>query len=180
VGLYDKTFQTGGSGPTNTFLDLGGDVEYQWNSKPHFVTLRSAFIWENQGLSTAKAAGAAAHGYDDLHTLQVWASYHYYNRAGVTLSLFDIDGRRDPLLYAPDAVGGSRNGKPETVGQFVQLDLLPFSQWFHQLWPALPMTQFAVQYTFYERFNGARHNYDGFGRSASDNNTLYLLAWTPW
>ncbi len=180
VGLYDKVFQTGGSGPTNSFLDLGGDVQYQWNSKPHFVTFRSAFIWENQGLSAGKAAGAATHGYDDLHTLQVWASYHYYNLAGVTFSLFDIDGRRDALLYAPGEVGGSRNGKPETVGQFVQFDLMPFSQWFHQLWPALPMTQFALQYTFYERFNGARHNYDGFGRGTSDNNTLYLLAWTPW
>ncbi len=180
VGLYDKAFQTGGSGPTNSFLDLGGDVQYQWNSKPHFVTFRSAFIWENQGLSAAKAAKAAMHGFDDLRTLQVWASYHYYNLAGVTFSLFDIDGRRDPLLYAPGAIGGSRNGSPASVGQFVQLDLLPFSRWFHQYWPALPMTQFAVQYTFYERFNGARHNYDGFGRSASDNDTLYLLAWTPW
>jgi hypothetical protein len=29
----------------------------------------------------------------------------------------------------------------------------------------------------YDRFNGAGHNYDGFGRNASDNNTLFLLAW---
>jgi len=42
------------------------------------------------------------------------------------------------------------------------------------------MTQFAIQYTFYGMFNGARRNYDGSGRHASDNNTLYLLAWTPW
>jgi hypothetical protein len=180
VGLYDKAFQTGGSGPTNSFLDLGTDAQYQWNSRPHFVSLRSAFIWENQGLSAAKAAGAAQHGYVDLYTLQLWASYHYYDLAGVTVSLFDINGRRDPLLYAPAPVSGSRNGRPTTIGQFVELDLMPFTRWFHQRWPALPMTQFAVQYTFYERFNGARRNYDGSGRSASDNNTLYLLAWTPW
>jgi hypothetical protein len=29
----------------------------------------------------------------------------------------------------------------------------------------------------YTKFNGARNNYDGSGRNASDNNTLYLLAW---
>jgi hypothetical protein len=112
--------------------------------------------------------------------VQFWTSYRYYNLAGVTFSLFDVEGRRDPLLYGPGAVSGSRNGDPSSIGQFVQLELLPFSRWFHQRWPALPMTQFALQYTFYERFNGARHNYDGSGRNASDNNTLYLLAWTPW
>jgi len=39
---------------------------------------------------------------------------------------------------------------------------------------------FLAQYTMYSTFNGASSNYDGYGRSASDNNTLYLLVWTPW
>jgi len=34
-----------------------------------------------------------------------------------------------------------------------------------------------VQYTLYDRFNGGKDNYDGAGRRASGNNTLYLLAW---
>jgi hypothetical protein len=34
-----------------------------------------------------------------------------------------------------------------------------------------------LQYTGYRKFNGVRRNYDGFGRDATDNNTLYLLAW---
>jgi len=34
-----------------------------------------------------------------------------------------------------------------------------------------------VQYTIYTLFNGASHNYDGFGRNASDNNALFLTAW---
>ena len=34
-----------------------------------------------------------------------------------------------------------------------------------------------LQYTIYTRFNGGTHNYDGFGRNASDNNTLFLYAW---
>jgi hypothetical protein len=29
----------------------------------------------------------------------------------------------------------------------------------------------------YQKFNGAETNYDGYGRNASDNNTLYLLIW---
>jgi len=74
----------------------------------------------------------------------------------------------------------SRNGKPDSWGAFVQLNFLPFSRWLNLSLPVLPMTQFAVQYTAYGKFNGARANYDGFGRRASDNNTLYLLVWTPW
>jgi hypothetical protein len=31
--------------------------------------------------------------------------------------------------------------------------------------------------TVYDKFNGARLNYDGFGRDDSDNNTLYFLVW---
>lgn len=42
------------------------------------------------------------------------------------------------------------------------------------------MTQFAIQYTMYSTFNGASSNYDGFGRSASANDTLSVLVWTPW
>jgi len=38
-------------------------------------------------------------------------------------------------------------------------------------------TKLALQYTMYGKFNGARSNYDGYGRDAADNNTLYLLAW---
>ena len=35
----------------------------------------------------------------------------------------------------------------------------------------------ALQYTAYNRFNGGSNNYDGAGRNASDNNTVYLLGW---
>jgi hypothetical protein len=34
-----------------------------------------------------------------------------------------------------------------------------------------------VQYTGYTKFNGAKNNYDGEGRNAGDNNTLYTSVW---
>jgi hypothetical protein len=34
--------------------------------------------------------------------------------------------------------------------------------------------QLTAQYTGYTRFNGAATNYDGAGRNASGNNTVYL------
>jgi len=34
-----------------------------------------------------------------------------------------------------------------------------------------------LQYTGYGKFNGAKNNYDGTGRNAKDNNTLFLDLW---
>ena len=34
-----------------------------------------------------------------------------------------------------------------------------------------------LQYIVYTKYDGASTNYDGTGRNASDNNTLYLFAW---
>jgi hypothetical protein len=34
-----------------------------------------------------------------------------------------------------------------------------------------------VQYTAYARFDGARLDFDGAGRKASDNNTLRVFTW---
>jgi hypothetical protein len=41
-------------------------------------------------------------------------------------------------------------------------------------------TQFTLQYIGYNKFNGSDNNYDGSGRDASDNNTLYLAGWFVW
>jgi hypothetical protein len=38
-------------------------------------------------------------------------------------------------------------------------------------------TRLGVQYTGYSNFNGGKTDYDGSGRDASGNNTLYAFAW---
>jgi hypothetical protein len=38
-------------------------------------------------------------------------------------------------------------------------------------------TRFEAQYVACSKFDGASTNYDGSGRNASDNNTLYLMVW---
>ncbi len=34
-----------------------------------------------------------------------------------------------------------------------------------------------LQYTGYLKFNGGTTNYDGFGRNASQNNSIFLFSW---
>jgi hypothetical protein len=37
-----------------------------------------------------------------------------------------------------------------------------------------------LEYTSFTRFNGASSNYDGFGRNARDNNTVFFYVWTAF
>lgn len=61
--------------------------------------------------------------------------------------------------------------KPNSDGFILELAYVPWWKY----------TKFTVQYTAYNRFNGAINNYDGdrkdFRRDASSNNTLYILIW---
>ena len=72
-------------------------------------------------------------------------------------------------MYAPDPLDGSKSGLPNTNGVILQAEYLP------PIWER--RSKIVVQYTIYSNFNGAGSDYDGSGRSASDNNTLYLLVW---
>ena len=96
---------------------------------------------------------------------------NYYYRShlgdmGGTIGYFSTTGDKDNLLYAPDPLGGNRTGKPNSNGVIFEADYLPWKE-----------GKISLQYTMYNKFNGAHSNYDGFGRNASDNNTLFLLVW---
>ena len=85
-------------------------------------------------------------------------------------------GSSDAALYpatvSPPPAGGqpgvvvSANGSPDTRGWIAEVNYVP---WLN--------VKISAQYTYYNKFNGAGSNYDGLGRSASDNNALYLLLW---
>ena len=55
---------------------------------------------------------------------------------------------------------------PNTNGYIAEVNYLP---WLN--------VKLQIQYVGYEKFNGLKLNYDGTGRNASDNNTLYALVW---
>ena len=93
-----------------------------------------------------------------------------------TLGLFSTNGNTDMGLYAPSPVSGSLNGSPDSRGYVALLEYVPFGKLDSFAAPWLNL-RVGLQYTAYQRFNGAGANYDGFGRSASDNNTLFGFFW---
>ena len=68
------------------------------------------------------------------------------------------------------------NHRPDSTGWRMQLDATPFGHTTSPNFPYLNM-RFFVQYTAYDKFDGLHNNYDGAGRNASDNNTLYTGIW---
>jgi hypothetical protein len=141
-------------------------VQYQFIGEDHLATVLATYIHENQSLDASVFSQIAANNSNNLKTFKLAGEYSYQRRIGGSLGYFSTTGGADSVLYAPGAVSGSANGSPDTSGYIAEINYLP---WLN--------TKLQLQYVGYSKFNGARTNYDGSGRNASDNNTVYGLVW---
>ena len=169
-GVEAKVFPGGGaplSGPRNKYSDWALDTQYQYIGDDHLVSVTATYIDEKQTLDATYAAGGSSNTSDNLKTFRIGASYFYQRKYGGALGYFETKGSADDLLYPQgDPVVSFANSKPDSNGWTGELDWVPYEN-----------TKLALQYTEYNKFNGGGDNYDGNGRNAKDNNTLYLLFW---
>lgn len=169
-GMDTHLFPAGVSGATDNYLDVGLDSQYQLLFGDYStLTAHFMYIHEKQDLNASFANGLTSNPNDSLNTWQISAQYYWARRFGPAIGYFQTTGSYDPLLYSPGSVSGSRTGTPDSSGWIVQWTYLPAQN-----------VQLTAQYTIYTKFNGASSNYDGNGRNASDNNTLYLMTWILW
>ena len=167
--VYPQSPQGLSSGPTNHFTDYAFDGQYQYLGAPHLFTLRATWIHEDQDWDAGFPSGSVSNPSDTLETFRVNAGYSYnfhFGTLGGDVGYFSTEGDTDPLLYPADPVDGSGTGSPDSSGFILQANCLLKEKY-----------KFSLQYTIYDKFNGAGDNYDGSGRNASNNNTVYLLAW---
>jgi hypothetical protein len=176
------TFNTDGSSGQNSYQDYGVDAGYMWlGDGTHIVTVQGILVHEHQNLQGSTMAfnvanGTAFNSNSDLNQIRLNASYWYQNTYGATLGWQKTWGPANPVLYQPAELTGSANGKPNTNEFILEADWVPFGKAdsFMGPWANLKV---GAQYTMYTQFNGSSSNYDGFGRNASGNNTLFLFAW---
>lgn len=187
VGIYGANFklQPGSSlgspsplqGPENRFKDVAEDFQYQLIGENHILSIEGTRIHEKMDLAASFGALAVANPTDDLTTERLWATYYYQRQIVGTVGWFSTTGSTDMGLYPATVtlptgtvcacgVVTSANGSPDTRGLIGEVNYLP---WLN--------VKLSLQYTHYTKFNGGSTNYDGFGRNASDNDTLYLLLW---
>ncbi len=166
-GISSEMYPSGISGLTNKYTDIGFDAQYELtNDAGGSWIAHASYITEKQTLDATYNAGGSANPSNTLNSLKVDLTYNFPQWAALSAGYFTMSGTADAGLYAPGDVTGSANGEPNSSGEVLQLTLMP---WMN--------TQFAVQYNLYNTFNGGSTNYDGSGRNASDNNSLYVLAW---
>jgi hypothetical protein len=199
--VYDDPLDTSDPASTHRYTELGLDAQYQYLLDPHVVTAQFAYLHSRHRLPAALAhqpvpfVDAAGNPLPDTNAvdtnevLRAKLSYVYQARYGASIGAFSLTGSTDtayltagldpgslaistdPAAAAPSvrAVDGNRSGNPATRG----LTLEAF-------WMPIQNLRAGVQLTLYDRFNGASHNYDGFGRNASDNNSLFVYTWLAY
>jgi hypothetical protein len=154
-------------GPADRFTDVALDAQYQYIGGEHIVSTAATWIWETQDWNASFSQDLTSNKSDVLQTFRIDAHYYYQRLLGGGIQFFSTWGNTNALKYnTGEPVIGSANGNPNSNGFIAELNYLPLSN-----------VKLAARYTAYGQFNGASHNYDGFGRNASDNNSIFLLAW---
>ncbi len=174
LGLIGMTadVEPGGdsSAGTDRYTDLGLDATYQFTTGSHIFTANLSYIHEQQDLDASHALEAASSTSNDLNTVRGNAGWIYQQTYALTAGAFVINGDSDSLVYAD-----SRTNSPDSQGYTLQAEYIPFGK-------GDPMTSWTnvrvgLQYTYYTKFDGSTDDYDGSGRSAEDNNTLFAFVW---
>src|SRR5579863_225395 len=171
VGVYGMKMKPPPSAVTGLedgYTDWAVDLQFD-RTLPRLnndvLSLRGTYIRETSSLNATFSLDGAELIDHHLNTVEANVEYHFGDRYTGTFGWFNITGTPDPLLYAASPVTGSANGDPRSSGYIANVS------W----WPTQNF-DLAFQYTGYSRFNGGATNYDGAGRKASGNNSVYLLA----
>jgi hypothetical protein len=196
--VYDVGSDTSEANNLGLFRNTGIDAQYEYLLDPNTVTAQVAYMRQVQtysanalGAATAAATYVLADGVtavdqanpsDTTNVFRAKLSYVYQAKYGGSLAFFNKTGTTntfnqssglDPVgcggavcNISSARVGGNLSGNPATSGIT-----------YEAFWIPTQNIRVGAQYTAYNKFNGASDNYDGFGRNAKDNNTLFGYIW---
>ncbi len=161
---------------SNGYQYIGDDVT-------HVFTIDGFYDYEDQKLQGSSNIlnpnVSSSRAPNRLNEFKEWATYYYQETYGGTIAFDKVWGNRNQFLYntgANDSTGSAK-GSPNTTSWTFEADWVPFGKWESFARPFINW-KLGVQYTMYTQFNGSGKNYDGYGRAASDNNTLFVFLWT--
>jgi hypothetical protein len=144
---------TGTSGPTDNFRDVAIDAQYERPFGNDTVVVRATLVQEHAGLDAYRLSVDPAQPDVSFRTLNVNGTYHFGSLLGLSMGYVRTSG--DPSSPA-EVAAGLRTG---TSAAIVEGAYYPWEN-----------VRLSLQYVAYSKFMGTTSQ-------ASDNNTLYLLAW---
>jgi hypothetical protein len=174
-GMNARVYPDAVGGPTTAYRDRGIDAQYQYLTDVHMATGQLSYIRET--IHGGDLTGVTSNATDTLRQLRLKGSYIYRSQLGASLTWFNTSGTADATLYpgqqddgnggvAPIPISGSIANSPDTRGWIPELFWIPEQH-----------ARLGAQYFKYKRYNGAASNYDGTGRNARGNDTLFIYLW---
>jgi len=174
--VYDDPLDTSDPSSVHHFRDIGIDSQYQYLLDPHAVTVQVAYTHDSHRypyfLANQPVVDVDGNPLPDTNTndttnvFRAKVSYVYDAKYGASLAFFNQTGSTNTALYDPTPVYGNISANPGIRGFTPEV-----------FWTPVQYLRIGLQYTAYDKYNGASHNYDGAGRNASDNNSLFLYLW---
>ncbi len=166
------------TGPVTHYRDRGIDAQYQYLLDPHTITLQGSYIRERTGGGID--SGVSTNDSNTLNQFRLKGSYIYRSVFGGSLSYFSTTGSADDTLYPGTQADG--NGNPMPIPISGSAANSPATRgWTPEIfWMPRQNVRVGAQYFTYDRYQGARTNYDGAGRDASANNTLFVYGWLAY
>lgn len=159
-------------GATDRLRDVALEAQYQYVGATHIFTADAAWMREKRQWRASFPFGMASNTSGELRTAKANVHYYWQRRVGFGLGYFDTRGDRDMLKYGmadePSAMGNA-TASPNTRGWTAEVNFLPLKD--------IQNLKLGLRYTAYTKFNGARNDYNGFGRDASDNNLVFGYVW---
>jgi hypothetical protein len=156
TGIASTQFQKGISADNglDKFVDIGVDLQYERSMTFGSLSLHSSYMTETE------TRDMSVEGKYNFQSFKLDGNLFLKNGCGGTIGYFNNTGSPD-IANFPNG-----DNRPNSSGFIFQIEYLP---WYN--------TKFAAQYVAYSKFDGSSTNYDGAGRNAAHNNTIYLLAW---
>ena len=164
---------------TNSIQEYNFDANYHYHvDDENMFMVMWRFTRDNYNNSASYNMGYTANTTNSLNYDMLMLMWTYKQTYTVTFGWNDMWGSSDQYLYNSGGEGCqftcSANGSPNTNSFMAQFDYVPFGKGTFTTDPYFNL-RFSLQYTAYTEFNGAAQNYDGYGRSAGQNNTTYFV-----
>jgi hypothetical protein len=198
--VYDGSSTPSDSNAYSRIKTFGIDSQYQYLFDPHTVTVQAVYqrqtinyspntvannlaAWPNFFLADGVTPVALPNAADTTNLFRAKLTYVYQAKYGGSVGFFNLSGSTNTVdhndsnngqssgydntaTFNGAATTGNPSGNPGKRGAT-----------FEAFWLPIQNVRIGAQYTAYNKFNGASSNYDGLGRNAKDNNTLFLYVW---
>ena len=155
ANVYDDPTDISDPATVSQYRSQGFDAQYQYLLDPHTVTAQLAYMKTEHIYSDAVNETLTNPGFSDTNTTtRAKLTYTYQAKYGGSVSAFNMTGTTN------------NQSDPSTSGMTYEAFFIPKQN-----------VRIGAQYTTYNTYQGASSNYDGAGRNASDNNSMFLYVW---